>query len=76
MIPNDSNLKNCLIYKGWKVSRTKPPNFKAGYPFFDGYYRVAMIATGMDEFYIIYCDHFTNTCNGKMQNNKIDYFYL
>ena len=76
MFHNISNLKTCLLLKGWKLSNSKPTNFKAGYPIIlKGGYHV-MLATGFDGNDIIYCSHDNDRCNAKINAKSVDYFYL
>ena len=76
MIPKDGDLKSCLMSKGWKLSTTKPPKFKAGYPIFEKSFGRAAIATGVDGKTIIYCDHYGDVCDGKLLASYFNYLYL
>ena len=76
MIIGVSNLKKCLLSKGWKLSSSKPINFKAGYPIFAKSYIHEMIATGFDGNYIIFCAHVNDRCNARINAKSVEYFYL
>ena len=77
MIPRVSDLKACLLSKGWKSSLgVKPVNFKAGYPIFIKNYHRAMLATDVKGDTINYSGHSPDRCNAKFRANVIEFYYL
>ena len=76
MILSVSNLKTCLLSKGWKSSDKKPASFKMGYPIFFKNCLHAMIATGFDGDNVVFCAHDRDRCNAKIKATSVDYYYL
>ena len=76
LISSPSNLRSCLIQKGWKSSKTMPPNFKAGYPMIKLDLSHAIIASIISGSSIYYSAHSPNVCNRKLDSKLYYYFYL
>ena len=76
LISSISNLRSCLQQKGWKSSKTKPPNFRAGYPMIKLDLSHAIIATLVSGSSIYYSAHSPDTCDRKLDSKLYYYFYL
>ena len=76
LIPSVSNLKRCLLSKGWKSSKSKPFNFKEGYPIILKYGNHVMLATRFRSNNIIYCAHRNDRCNAEINDKSVEYYYL
>ena len=68
-------LKNCLLSKGWKLSKSRSTNYKAGYPIFLKGGNHAMLITGFDGDDIIFCSHEKDRCDAKIKAYSVDYYY-
>ena len=76
MLPGVAGLKSCLSSKGWKSYRSKPNNFRAGYPIFLKSGSHAMLATGVSGGNIIFCAHTNDRCDASISAGSVDFYSL
>ena len=78
MIKGASDLKTCLISKGWRTNMTRPGSFKQGYPVFlkQSPSSCPFIATGISGNYIIVSSHTPDACNLRIKANNLEYYFL
>ena len=68
MLKNASDLKQCLISKGWKISDKISP----GFPIFYKRSSIGMVATQVDAKVVIFCSHAPDRCNSRNFINNMD----
>ena len=71
MIPNSSNLKKCLISKGWKKNRL---TIAKGYPIFTKVNSYAMFMTNVGTDGILYCSHAPDRCKARTNYKSVDIY--
>ena len=71
MIPNSSNLKKCLISKGWKKNRIA---IAKGYPIFTKVNSYAMFMTNVGTDGILYCSHAPDRCKARTNYKSVDIY--
>ena len=71
MIPNSSNLKKCLISKGWKKNRI---TIAKGYPIFTKVNSYAMFMTNVGTDGILYCSHAPDRCKARTNYKSVDIY--
>ena len=76
MLPGVAGLKSCLSSKGWKSYRSKPNNFRAGYPIFLKSGSHAMLATGVNGNTIVFCAHTNDRCDASISAGSVDFYSL
>ena len=74
MLPGVAGLKSCLSSKGWRSYRSKPNNFRAGYPIFLKSGSHAMLATGVSGGNIIFCAHTNDRCDASISAGSVDFY--